>query len=452
MRKLSPHIREALIALGSLAVVLGVLVALGSAAQSMPLVLVQNGRDVGPLTAEMKLESLQDINVRAEAPAKTQSVKFSVNGKTARVENVSPYYLFGDIDGVPNSGSFEDGQTVEITAVAYNRKGGKGSKIASGNQKVKFVLKVPGPDPEPDPDPDPDPEPSPGPGLRQPVGYYVMQEVGAQNVSDAKLSSSKFVGFVLRERWRNCNPAPGQYDWSFTDAQFRRAERLNRQVILSIYTGSNAPPWIPGAKFGGDRPAPLPWSNDMLTAYEALQREAGKRYGNHPLLVGVEIGGATCPDTSNEMHPNGGVERQPGYSLNAMTNAWIRCGRACAESFPSVAIISDGGPNPAGGRADVTLALWDYMHSTYGQRFNASHCALAAKTPENALHHRIVVEHKKRGGRIGFEMIGPSLGGINGEKGPVSRFGGKFSTAIALGEKAGASWYKPYQGDEREIK
>ena len=67
------------------------------------------------------------------------------------------------------------------------------------------------------------------------------------------------------------------------------------------------------------------------------------------------------------------------------------------------------------------------------------------------MHHAITVDMGKRGGRIGFEMIGPSVGGANGENGAVRRFGGDFSQALRIAERAHAKWLKIYQGDERNL-
>jgi hypothetical protein len=37
---------------------------------------------------------------------------------------------------------------------------------------------------------------------------------------------------------------------------------------------------------------------------------------------------------------------------------------------------------------------------------------------------------------------------VNGENGPVARFGGSFFQAIVLANQANAQWLKIYQGDE----
>jgi hypothetical protein len=285
--------------------------------------------------------------------------------------------------------------------------------------------------------------------VRQPSGYFVMQAVGSQNIKDVKLMSPVWTGIVIRERWSDLSPAPGIYDWTFLDQQVGRARRLGKRYILAIYTGNNAPQWLgtPLYKF-----APYPWDQTMLEAHGHMVAELGRRYANDPSLVGVELSGPTRgPDGSLEMMLADGLTRQPGYSPLRMIASWVQCVDQYAAAFPACALISDGGVAPGGRDASITQAVFDYLYGQYGAQANVSHCALKANTSETAVHHTIVVNMGYRGCRVGFEMIGPSRAGVDGENGPVSRFGGTFSQAIAIAGRARASWLKVYQGDEFSI-
>jgi hypothetical protein len=285
--------------------------------------------------------------------------------------------------------------------------------------------------------------------IRQPSGFFVMQQVGAQNVPDAKLSSPKWTGIVIRERWSAVEPSEGTMDWKFVDGQVARAKRYGKKYILAIYTGDNDPTWLNVPWYLG---APYPWDAKMLAAHGRMVEQLGKRYAEDPNLVGVEIGGPTRgPSGSLEMHLATGLAHQEGYSDAKMIAAWKQCIDQYAAAFPSCALISDGGVAPGGGKATITQAVFDYLFEKYRERANFSHCALKANTPEEAIHHAIVVDMGRGGGRIGFEMIGPSAGGVNGENGPVRRFGGDFGQALQLAERAHAQWLKVYQGDERNL-
>jgi hypothetical protein len=285
--------------------------------------------------------------------------------------------------------------------------------------------------------------------VRQPSGYFVMQEVGSQNVKDVKLRSSVWTGLVIRERWSELSPLPGIYVWSFLDQQVARARRLGKRYILAIYTGNNAPMWlnVPLYKF-----APYPWDQTMLEAHGHMVAELGRRYANDPYLVGVELSGPTRgPDGSLEMMLAEGMTQQIGYSPQRVIASWVKCVDQYAAAFPYCALISDGGVAPGGRDATITQAVFDYLYAQYGAQANVSHCALKANTSETAVHHMIVVNMRWRGCRVGFEMIGPSRAGVNGENGPVSRFGGTFSQALSIADRAGALWLKVYQGDEFSI-
>jgi hypothetical protein len=285
--------------------------------------------------------------------------------------------------------------------------------------------------------------------IRQPVGFFVMQQVDHQNVSDAKLTSPKLTGIVIRQRWSSVEPTANTYDWKFIDSQSARAKTLGKKYILAIYTGDNDPAWLNVPLYLG---APYPWDAMMLAEHGKMVEQLGKHFATDPNLVGVEIGGPTrSPSGSLEMHLATGLTFQKGYSETKMIAAWKQCIDQYASAFPDCALISDGGVAPGGGSATITQAVFDYLDAKYRDRANFSHCALKSSMPENALHHLLIVNMGKHGARIGFEMIGPSVGGTNGENGPVRRFGGDFGQALQIAKRARAKWLKIYQGDERNL-
>lgn len=281
---------------------------------------------------------------------------------------------------------------------------------------------------------------------RQPSGYFVMQEVGSQNIKDDKLASPVFTGIVLRERWSNVAPTASTYNWAFLDSQVARARRLGKRYILSIYTGGNAPKWLGVPLY---KTAPYPWDPAMLAAHGRMVAVLGARYGGDAYCVGVELSGPTRgPNGSLEMMLADGLARQPGYSSQRMIAAWTQCVDQYADAFPYSALISDGGVAPGGRDSTITQGVWNYMAQAYPYQANFSHCALKANTSESATHHQLVVYMAQQGRRVGFEMIGPSVAGVDGENGPVDRFGGNFFQALAIADRANAQWLKIYQGDE----
>jgi hypothetical protein len=287
------------------------------------------------------------------------------------------------------------------------------------------------------------------PEPRQPSGYFVIQSVGAQNVSDKKLSSPKWTGIVIRGTWTQIAPTSTTMDWTFLDEQVARAKRLKKKYVLGILTGNNAPSWLDVPRY---QSAPYPWDPIMLEAHGRMVAELGRRYGSDLDLVGVHLSGPTRgPKGSLEMYLARGLTEQPGYSAERVVDAWKTCIDQYAEAFPECALISKGGVAPGRGNAAISQAVFDYLFATYPDRANVSQSALKASTQESALHHRIVVEMSRRGCRVGFEMVGPSVGGKNGQKGPIRRFGGPFSRALDIARRANAQWLTVYQGDEKNL-
>jgi hypothetical protein len=152
-----------------------------------------------------------------------------------------------------------------------------------------------------------------------------------------------------------------------------------------------------------------------------------------------------------EMYLARGLQQQTGYSESRVVEAWKKCIDQYARAFPDCALISKGGVAPGGGSAAITQAVFDYLFAKYPDRANVSHSSLKASTQEYALHHRAVVEMSRRGCRVGFEMVGPSVGGKGGDNGPVRRFGGPFSKALEIARRANAQWLTVYQGDESQL-
>jgi hypothetical protein len=281
---------------------------------------------------------------------------------------------------------------------------------------------------------------------RVPLGYFVMQELDTQNVKDVKLASPVFTGIVIRQRWSTINPAPNTFNWKFLDQQTARARRLGKRYIIAIYTGNNAPGWLGVPLY---KSAPLPWDEAMLNAHGQMVMALGQRYGADPSLVGVEIGGPTRgPSGSLEMHLADGLVNYPGYSAERVALAWIRCIDQYGTAFRQCALISDGGVAPGGKDVSITQSAFDYLAQRYPMQAQFSHCALKANTLETAPHHQVVLGMARRGCAVGFEMVGPSVAGTDGQNGPVARFGGSFSSALLIANRAGARWLKIYQGDE----
>jgi hypothetical protein len=287
--------------------------------------------------------------------------------------------------------------------------------------------------------------------IRMPVGFYCMAPLGQGHlVKDEVLSNPNVAGMVLRQRWSEFNPALDKFDFSYLESQFTRCKKFKKKIILSIYTGTCSPLWLqkpPHKVFFYDG-APYPWDNTMHDLHSYMVQALGDHFNSDPSLSAVELSGPTFD--SNELHYAPGLTKRLGYSVGKMTDAWETCIDQYARYFPSCGLLSCGGISGQGSKGPVTRTVFDYLLKEYPKQGVVSHCALKASTTPTAVHHALVTEYAKKGLYAGFEMVGPSIDSKQGR--PVSRFGGKFSTAIALGKKANARFFKYYMADTKFIK
>ena len=93
----------------------------------------------------------------------------------------------------------------------------------------------------------------------------------------------------------------------------------------------------------------------------------------------------------------------------------------------------------AGSSGAITKGADEYARTVLGARFNAIICSLKATTQTNDPHIVELSRLHSEGVRIGFEFVGPSI--------DAARFGGTFTSALALGKQLGGQWFQPYQQD-----
>ncbi|MFK7811730.1 MAG: Ig-like domain-containing protein [Maribacter sp.] len=86
---------------------------------------------VGSISNGTTLSSSQGVNIRANVPSNTNSVRLTLSGaqSNSRVEGVAPYALYGDINGNYVAVNFSNG-SYSIRAIAYSGSNGTGSVIA----------------------------------------------------------------------------------------------------------------------------------------------------------------------------------------------------------------------------------------------------------------------------------------------------------------------------------
>jgi len=274
--------------------------------------------------------------------------------------------------------------------------------------------------------------------VQQPSGFYVMQAVHQQNVRDDVLATPQTSGIHLRDTWAFLEPAVATNSFSWLDDQVSRAKRLGKSVTLGVYTGIRSPTWLGVPLVDG---VPIPWDPVVNLAHQAMVADLGAHFGGDPAISAVHISSPAMSE-SLEMFLPDGLTNVAGYTDQKIIDVWKSSIDAYASAFPNQALVLDVAMAPDAD-GDITDAVIDYAQTKLGDRINFIHCSLKATTSAVAPHHTRVVNAHREGSRIGFEMVSRSS--------DVSRFGGEFADALAIGQSAGAAWYQIYQSDIPEI-
>lgn len=358
------------------------------AAQLSPLVLVNAsaGADLAPLVnGTNDLPQLDGVNVRYDAPAGTQSVKFKYDTRTS-VENSAPYALFGDSNGRYNAGSIPAGAHV-ITATAYNRKNARGKIVGSVSVKADFQVQ-PGPTPDPTPTPTPDPSPGPAPTpVANCFGYFALQPVNdTGRIKEADLRQPNVVGLTIRFKQN----ADGSVDFAYVDSRLQLARKTgDKYTLLMIGGGAN------------------PLDAAVLASRKAAAQALGARYASDTLCVGVHV--AVPPQGHSEELFWG--KPTPAAAMQANKDSidyWT-------AAFPSQMKILAGSANDIAGMQSLIL----YGVQKTGGKFLYKMNALSEKVPTNWDGMTIIRWAIDHGAQGGFEM----LCGASANGGDPTRFG-----------------------------
>jgi hypothetical protein len=368
------------------------------------------GKETTLVAGTNKLPSLNG-NIRADgAPALTQSVLFKINGESM-VENVPPYYAYGDVGSVPKMHQFQ-ARSYIVSAAAYRYDNAKGANL--DGVSVSFTLALGTPD-NPPPPPPPPPPPGPGPGgIRAPRGYSIYPQGNRQYGSGPSLSAEllahKPIEWILfRDRWKYMEPKDDQYDLSLMKKELQRYVAAGKKVGILVMTGGGcSPDWLVGPRHQG---VLVPWApsigpefRELLGQISNLEITPGLKLRDDPRLVMVYPNGPTVP--SHEMHLQG-MENAPGFSAEAMYQAWAYAIDSQHLCFPNVAGgIAISVNQPVLPYLDRVLSK---LRATKGPQLAfAQHNALSNK---DGIRNRTYEAHKKlfdlhaQGWKVGCEAL-----------------------------------------------
>jgi hypothetical protein len=294
-------------------------------------------------------------------------------------------------------------------------------------------------------------------------GLFVSSGTPNDPIPGEVLSRPYVSGVSIRTTWESVEPAEGQFDWSYIDAQLATAEAAGKQVILRVMAGIYTPRWVydAGAEsidltgqnrnsslFGQGFRIPLPWDAVLLDRWDGLVSALGERYGGREAIYAVSMAGPTGL-TSEMILPQGEEAwAAAGYTDDKLIAAWTTTIDAYASAFPrtplSLAVSAIPIPrHPGSTRPAQEVIAYGLRH--YGARFYLQGNWLGDTFPPedgSSAYGQVYQLLSRAGSRttIGFQIDGRKLSGgtydpapDEGVDDPVTDLGRALERALAAG-------------------
>ena len=143
-------------------------------------------------------------------------------------------------------------------------------------------------------------------------GVYYLGTVNLP-ISTTNYSNANINGVVVRFKWNDVEPTPGNFNWTFVDGEISKAITYNKKVSLQPL---DKPDWLGsiGAKqynyidknkahttYGQVLSEVIPWDSTYVSQYKIFIQNLAAKYANNPVVSYVNtIGGnfsRNLPDT-----------------------------------------------------------------------------------------------------------------------------------------------------------
>lgn len=244
-----------------------------------------------------------------------------------------------------------------------------------------------------------------------PSGYGLLQGGNRNNsLSAAQFAHPKISFIVLRDGWSKQEPRDDAFDFRYNAAQIRRCRKAGKGYIVAPMTGASTPSFVAGPRFKNNKGESVlaPWSPAIPAQYAAFVYALansdvdGVKVKDDPLNIAVWCVGATVP--SQELHLNG-LEKAPGFSSAGIVKNFTACIKATHDAFPGKPGILSLSGQPAVQKYQPQIIA--AMKAEYGKDAIFQHNSLGKQTSVTATHHRLVLDQKRQGYRVGAEMVQP---------------------------------------------
>ncbi len=189
-------------------------------------------------------------------------------------------------------------------------------------------------DENPDDDEDPvAPPASSDTSVYKPYGAFTSK------VTDGSLDNPVAKGALVRAKWEQVEPNPGEFDFSDIDNQIADIKARGKQYSLAVLAGYISPAWLID-DLGVDyfevifhlkeERVPKFWDEKLQNRLAILAEKLAERYGDDEDLVLVYVPQLTLNGV--EGHFNG-MDREDLEAVGFTDERWIDAGVAAARSF-----------------------------------------------------------------------------------------------------------------------
>lgn len=244
-----------------------------------------------------------------------------------------------------------------------------------------------------------------------PSGYGLLQGGNRNNsLTAAQFAHPKISFIVLRDQWSKQEKRDDAFDFTYNAAQIRRARKAGKGYIVAPMTGEGVPAFVPGPRYKNNKGAAVivPWSPAIPAQYAtfiyalANSEVDGLKIKDDPACLAPWCVGPTVP--SQELHLNG-LEKAPGYSPAGIVKNYVACIKATHAAFPNKPGILSLSGQPAVLKYQPQIIA--AMQGEYGKDAIFQHNSLGKQTSVTAAHHRLLLDLKRQGYRVGAEMVQP---------------------------------------------
>jgi hypothetical protein len=244
------------------------------------------------------------------------------------------------------------------------------------------------------------------------IGHSGVYYLGTANVpiSTANFSNPNVNGVVVRFKWNDVEPTPGNFNWSFVDDEISKATVYNKKVSLQPL---GKPNWLSslGAQqynyvdnntahstYGQVLSDVIPWDSTYVSRYKIFIQNLATKYANNPVVSYVNtIGGhfsRGLPDTvitNTTTLTKQAFWKAYSYNADSLGSLMNKMTDFYMSQFPSTPLWCSVDyvlfqPNATGQARNYLASIYcNYGISKYSERFGLFREYISACNPPQSI-------------------------------------------------------------------